>query len=257
MHTHPLFWLPNALTVFRCVLAIFVAWILLQVAQKEASVLAVMNAPEVAFDTRFMHQDVISDYRKFWGHIAFLVFAVSAITDFLDGYLARKWNVTSRFGRLLDPIADKIFVGLPLLVLAAASDWPLPLTLPVLVIVFRDISITLLRFAGLSAGTMSVSFLAKLKTFTEMIVIAALLLVMALTETSNPLFTLSLKVWTVCLWVTAAFSLYTGIQYIIGVFLASSQSRKTEGADCNSELQPTPELGHTESHAEQDTAPPR
>ena len=218
MKKHPLFWLPNLMTVIRCGLSVVVAWIILLIAQKEASLIDVISSPGVGRDTIELHRGMIGDFRMFWGSLGFMVFVLAAITDFLDGYLARLWNVESRFGRLLDPIADKLSVGLPLLAIAAVSGWAAPLTAPVLVIIFRDVLITCLRFVGLGAGRMAVRFMAKLKTFLEMILIAAFLLLLAYVSSSDPNIGNYLTLWMIGLWGVAVISLYTGLVYVSGLF---------------------------------------
>ena len=228
MRRHPLFWLPNALTLMRCVLGVVVAYIIFMVAGKEASLLEIVSSPRVDMETRLIHQEMISNFRTFWGHVAFVIFALSAITDFFDGFLARRWGVESKFGRLLDPIADKIFVGVPLLTLAWTSGWPWPIALPVLVIVGRDVLITVLRFIGLGADAMKVNFVAKMKTFIEMILIAVFLLLMALAETPDPFLSNYLSIWTVVLWATASLSAYTGVVYIAGIIFLRFKKPEAE-----------------------------
>src|SRR5579871_880824 len=72
------------------------------------------------------------------------LFALAAITDFVDGYLARKWQQTSAFGKFFDPVADKLIVAVALLVLVGqqATLW---LTLPAIVILCREILVSALR----------------------------------------------------------------------------------------------------------------
>ena len=225
MTRHPLFWLPNVLTVARCAMGAGVAALVYVIARHE---MALLGSAVFDNDMRVFHLTLASDFRTFWGGIAFLVFCIAAVTDFLDGYLARRWEVESRFGRLLDPIADKVIVGLPLLVLAGMAGWPLAIALPVFAIIFRDVLITCLRFAGLGANVMSVKFIAKLKTFIEMILIAALLLIMALADSDAPLLPSYLTLWTITLWGTAALSVYTGLRYLIGLVMPAKPVKAPE-----------------------------
>lgn len=218
MRKHPLFWLPNLLTIARCFMAVGVAWLIFMIAEKETSLISLVQSASVDAQTRAVHQDMISDYRTFWGGMALLLFLASAITDFLDGFLARLWNVESRFGRLLDPIADKLAVGFPLLVIAGISNWALPIALPVFAIIFRDLLITFLRFAGLGAGRMAVKFIAKLKTFLEMVLIVVFLSLLAFIKSGNANLSHYLTLWTICLWGVAAVSVYTGTIYLVGLF---------------------------------------
>ena len=234
---HPLYWLPNALTILRCFMGCFVAWAIISVAQYEIGLLDVVRTPGLDAGVREYHVASIASHRAFWGALAFMIFGVAAITDWLDGFLARKWKAESAFGRLMDPISDKIVVGLPLIAIAAVSNWSLPITIPAFAIVFRDVSITLLRFAGLGASAMAVQWIAKLKTFLEMIILAVFLLIMALMHSSHPLLGSFLTLWTIALWGVAALSVYTGLGYVIGLIRRPSPSSAVQTEENNG---PTP-----------------
>ncbi len=118
--------------------------------------------------------------------IALIVFIAASVTDYLDGYLARKWNQVSKFGRMLDPIADKAMVALALVVLVALSSSNLLIVTPwqhfiillsVAVILFREIFVSGLReFLGADASNLQVTRLAKWKTAVQMVAISALIL---------------------------------------------------------------------------------
>ena len=106
------------------------------------------------------------------------VFLLAAITDWLDGYLARKWNQTSAFGRFLDPVADKLMVAVALLILL---QWHTNLIMAVsaMVIICREITVSALRewMAELGArASVAVSYIGKLKTTMQMIAITVFLL---------------------------------------------------------------------------------
>lgn len=106
---------------------------------------------------------------------ALLLFLGASFTDFLDGYLARAWNQTTKFGRMLDPIADKAMVVIALMVLVADSGMDPWLLLPATLIIFREIFVSGLReFLGVDAGKLQVTNLAKWKTTVQMIAIAVL-----------------------------------------------------------------------------------
>ena len=110
---------------------------------------------------------------------AFTLFVGAALTDFLDGYLARAWGQESRFGAMLDPIADKAMVVIALAVVAAYVQphllfWVL---LPASLILFREVFVSGLReFLGAEAGLLKVTKLAKWKTTVQMVSIGVLLL---------------------------------------------------------------------------------
>lgn len=102
-------------------------------------------------------------------------FIVAALTDWFDGFLARRWNQTSSFGAFLDPVADKLMVAAALLVLLAlgrVSD------IVALIIIGREITISALRewMAQIGASkSVAVNMLGKLKTTFQMIAIPLLL----------------------------------------------------------------------------------
>ena len=112
----------------------------------------------------------------------FLIFVVAALTDFFDGYLARKWNATSALGALLDPIADKLLVALMLIYLLNTLALPpvflpiTPLFLPVAIILLRELYISGLReFMAARGLSLPVSNGGKWKTATQMLAITFLL----------------------------------------------------------------------------------
>lgn len=107
--------------------------------------------------------------------LATIFFVVAAITDWFDGYLARKLNQTSAFGAFLDPVADKLMVAAALIVLVDLGR-----TAPViaLIIIGREITISALRewmAKSGKSGSVAVSFIGKFKTAFQMIAISLLL----------------------------------------------------------------------------------
>lgn len=106
---------------------------------------------------------------------ALVLFVVAAVTDWFDGFLARAWNQQSRFGAMLDPIADKAMVVIALMVIAGFQGMDPWILLPATVIIFREVFVSGLReFLGAKAGLLAVTKLAKWKTTAQMIAIAAL-----------------------------------------------------------------------------------
>lgn len=109
--------------------------------------------------------------------IACLVFGLAGITDWLDGYLARRFNESSAFGRFLDPVADKLMVSTALLLLLSddPSWW---LTIAVIIIIGREITISALREWMAEMGhaqNVAVSYIGKLKTTVQMLAIGLML----------------------------------------------------------------------------------
>ena len=107
-----------------------------------------------------------------------LIFLVAAVTDWFDGYLARRWNQSTRFGAFLDPVADKVMVAIAM-VLVAEHYHTWWVTLPAATMIGREIIISALRewMAELGARTsVAVSTVGKYKTAFQMIAISVFLL---------------------------------------------------------------------------------
>jgi cardiolipin synthase len=113
--------------------------------------------------------------RPYADWFALILFVVAAVTDFVDGYLARAWKQESKFGAMLDPIADKAMVVIALVVITGFSGMNPWILLPATVIIFREVFVSGLReFLGDTAGTLKVTNLAKWKTTAQMVAIAFL-----------------------------------------------------------------------------------
>ena len=137
------------------------------------TILRLIAAPGVAILFLYFQRPVAD-----W--FALVLFITAALTDFLDGYLARLWKQESKFGAMLDPIADKAMVIIALVIIVGLSTadklvmdaWIL---LPATVILFREVFVSGLReFLGTSAERLTVTNLAKYKTTVQMIAIAVL-----------------------------------------------------------------------------------
>ncbi|MGC9368596.1 MAG: CDP-diacylglycerol--glycerol-3-phosphate 3-phosphatidyltransferase [Paracoccaceae bacterium] len=113
--------------------------------------------------------------RPYADWLALVLFAGASVTDWVDGYIARKWNQMSRFGAMLDPIADKAMVVIALFVVSnlfGMSPWVL---IPATAILFREVFVSGLReFLGETAGLLKVTKLAKWKTTVQMLALAVL-----------------------------------------------------------------------------------
>ncbi len=106
---------------------------------------------------------------------ALILFVGAALTDWLDGFLARAWMQESKLGAMLDPIADKAMVVIALVVLARVFGFDAWILLPAALIVFREVFVSGLReFLGDVAGTLQVTKMAKWKTTAQMVAIALL-----------------------------------------------------------------------------------
>lgn len=143
--------------------------------------------------------------------IAFVLYVLAALTDFLDGYLARKMNVVSPLGRMLDPIADKLIVGALLITFAYEGSFSASLTFAAVFIMMREIAVSGLReFLGPLNIVIPVSGIAKYKTTSQLI---ALGLVMAVPIVPG----LDLAA-TATLWLATGLTLYTGYEYFVGAW---------------------------------------
>lgn len=108
------------------------------------------------------------------GTIPLIIFVLASLTDFLDGYLARKHNLVTTFGKFLDPVADKLLTLSAFIMLIEKSQIP---AWGVCVIVSREIAITGFRVIAASSGTtIAASSFGKIKTITQIVSIILLLL---------------------------------------------------------------------------------
>ena len=158
--------------------------------------------------------------------IAVLVFALAGISDWLDGFAARKLNAGSDFGRMLDPIADKVLVAVALMMLVAeGTSLPShnPTTgalsllrlVPAVIILSREILVSGLReFLAGTRVSVPVTAIAKFKTAVQMLAIGAMLLT-PLTDEYFPEIPAKtyLAAAYILLWVAAALTVYTGVIY--------------------------------------------
>ena len=149
-----------------------------------------------------------------WSYLAASsVFALAAVTDWFDGYLARRWEQSTPFGAFLDPVADKLMVAVALVLLVEehANMW---LTLPAAIIIGREIVVSALRewMAELGARTqVAVSNLGKWKTAAQMLALVILL--------ANPA---QMSFWVglgfALLIISAALTLWSMLQYLLAAW---------------------------------------
>ncbi len=157
--------------------------------------------------------------------IILILYALASIFDYLDGMLARKLNAVTRFGRVLDPIADKILVaGCLLSFIYLARLYAIePIVIPALFIILRDIFISGLReFMAFERYQITVSPLAKWKTSLEMLSIGVILFYLFFISTGLANFTIKhmyllKQVSYFSLWCTALLSLITAGQYVFSL----------------------------------------
>jgi CDP-diacylglycerol--glycerol-3-phosphate 3-phosphatidyltransferase len=134
------------------------------------TLLRLLAAPGVAVMFLYFH-------RPWADWFALTLFVLAALTDWFDGYLARAWHQESRFGAMMDPIADKAMVVIAIMVITGYNGMNPWLILPATVILFREVFVSGLReYLGGKAKTLKVTKLAKWKTTLQMGAIAVLFL---------------------------------------------------------------------------------
>jgi len=155
-----------------------------------------------------------------WRLVAFAVFCIAGLSDALDGLAARKLNAGSDFGRMLDPIADKVLVAVALMMLVAEGNieqfnlepglHSLLKLVPALIILSREILVSGLReFLGETQVKIRVTAVAKLKTTIQMIAIGA----MILGPIADEFLPGAAYFAYAALWVAAGLTVYTGVAY--------------------------------------------
>lgn len=138
-----------------------------------------------------------------WRLVATLVFAVASVTDHVDGRLARKFDLVTDFGKVIDPIADKALTGAALFGLSILGELPWWVTITIAV---REVGITLLRFWVIRYGVIAASYGGKAKTLAQIIAIGLFLL--PLPAWFDPI------EWTVMI-VALVLTIATGVDYVI------------------------------------------
>ncbi len=184
---------PNALTAFRIVLVPVFAWMLLA------------------------HPD-----EPHWRLLTAGVFTLAILTDSLDGYLARRHNLVTKFGKLADPIADKALTGMALICLSIIGElwwWA------TVVILVREWGITILRFAMLRYGVMAAGRGGKIKTFVQAIAIILYLLPLGALAAWSPVLA-AVATWIAVAVMLAAvvLTVVTGLDYVRDAFRLRRQS---------------------------------
>ena len=134
--------------------------------------------------------------------LATIIFAVASITDYYDGKIARKYNLVTNLGKLLDPLADKILVISALVTLTKFDEISLWF---VLIIIFRELLITGLRSIVAAEGVViAAGNLGKWKTFVQMVVLVIIIL-----------FPLSFKINNILLLIPVILTVVSGAEYLL------------------------------------------
>lgn len=145
---------------------------------------------------------------------ALIVFAGASITDLLDGYLARKNDQVTTFGKFLDPLADKVLV---ISAMVCFIEIGLASSVAVVIIIAREFMVTSIRLVALSSDgkVISASFLGKLKTVISMVAVIGILSICALGQVVaypawlNPTF-----ISNTLMWIAAAITVISGCEYL-------------------------------------------
>jgi len=175
--------IPNLITIFRIVLVPVFAYLIYD--------------PEV-------------NQGAWW---ALAVFVIASISDYFDGSLARKYNLVSAFGKIMDPLADKVLVLIAIFALTFKPiSWLNPIIL--FIIAFREISVTILRDYYMRRKiVIAANIWGKLKTVTQMVgIIAALLYYALVLQEPNAHVLLGLQIY---FWLVAFITLLSGMNYFI------------------------------------------
>jgi len=168
--------LPNSLTLFRIFLVPFLVVVLL---------------------TKFSGRE----------YAGLAIFLVAAVTDFLDGYFARRYNQMTRLGALLDPIADKLLMSAAFISLVEMDPKHVPAWM-VVIIIGREFAVSGLRSIAAHQGvTIAASPLGKTKTVSQVVAISLLILGYELGELR--------RIGTIALWAVVLFALASGVDYFI------------------------------------------
>lgn len=145
--------------------------------------------------------------------VSMWIFIAAAVTDWFDGYLARKWNQTSAFGAFLDPVADKLMVAAALIVLVELSRID---AIVALIIIGREITISALREWMAQIGqskNVAVSMLGKIKTVAQLVAIPFLLYHDMLFDVID-----TRIAGRIFIWVAAALTLWSMVYYLKAAF---------------------------------------
>ncbi len=159
----------------------------------------------------------LTDYKHWLGHVACWIFVVASITDFLDGYIARKRNIVTVFGSFLDPIADK-FLVVSSLIMLLALDRVHPIV--VIVLVLREMYMTSLRLLALTEGVdVPVSSMGKWKTGTQMVATPMLMIYDNFLGMNLPL------IGTVLIYISALLSMWSALLYSLSMIKKLQEKR--------------------------------
>ena len=149
--------LPNKITTFRMVCVVIIIFLLL------------FPWKMCGIEMPVLFNDITLEY-----FLSFIIFVVASISDFLDGYIARKYNLVTTYGKFMDPIADKLLVNSTIIILASRIP---QLVIVAVVMIARDIVVDAVRLIAVTKNkVVAANIWGKLKTVTQMVAICFVLL---------------------------------------------------------------------------------
>lgn len=173
-----------------------------------------MNLPNKLTVARVIAVPFFIAFYMFGYHIAaFVIFIAASLTDMLDGKIARKYNLVTNFGKIMDPLADKILVysAFCLLIPDYVPGWML------IIILAREFTVAGMRTVAASEGiVIAAGMSGKIKTVLQMIAVPMLLLLPALSGISeHMIYTVYYYVTYAFLWASLVMTVYSGAEYVI------------------------------------------
>ncbi len=184
--------LPNKITIARIILS-FILLIMLMLPWEQMNV----NFPV------FVYGKTLIDSKYL---IAGFIFVIASITDFLDGYIARKYNLITDFGKTADAIADKILINGLLIILA--YERILPLVIPVVIITRDIITDSCKSVCGAKGKVVAASNLGKLKTIFMMVGLTLVLFY------DFPFLVFGIEISTILVMIATVLSVVSGVEYV-------------------------------------------
>lgn len=147
--------------------------------------------------------------------LSLIIFMLASLTDYVDGFLARRWNAESDFGKIMDPLADKLLVLSALIGLTLLAPFYLHPAIFIIILI-RELGITILREVYHKKGiVVAANNLGKLKTVMQMFGIIFALGIMAFVAVPAPGILIGLRLW---FWLVVAITLISGMNYLTALF---------------------------------------
>jgi CDP-diacylglycerol--glycerol-3-phosphate 3-phosphatidyltransferase len=147
---------------------------------------------------------------EFWSLVIAILFVIASITDFFDGYIARKYHLITTMGKFLDPIADKIIVNTAMILMIPIYRIPAWI---VAITIIRDLIVDVIRSIASSEGIyIQASILGKQKTLTQIIAVTALMIHYSIFGINAH------AVGMIILYIALVLTIYSGVDYFIKLY---------------------------------------